>query len=380
MYSYLRIIITNHTITNMKTVFVSLLMALVILSSCSSDELSRKERIALRDQYLQENYVKPEHAKAWAQSRIYFQPISETGASNAANPFSDDKIELGRMLYFDPRLSVNNEQSCNSCHNLETFGVDNLSTSPGALKESGSRNSPTVLNAAFHTAQFWDGRSPDVEDQAKGPILNPIEMGIPSEEYLEEKLRAIPEYVKQFEIAFPDESEPLTYDNIANAIAAFERKLVTTSKFDDFLAGNPNALNEQEIRGLGLFIDKGCTSCHIGPGLGGSMFRVFGEKNENYWEYTGSESIDNGMFDVSGRESDRYKFKVPSLRNIEKTWPYFHDGSVESLEEAISIMAHTQLDNQLSESEMKDMIEFLKTLTADLPEDLKKEPKLPGME
>ncbi len=287
-------------------------------------------------------------------------------AENPANPLSDQKVALGKKLYFDVRLSRDNTQSCNTCHDLATFGVDNKPFSEGNDGKLGGRNSPTTLNAALHFAQFWDGREPDVEAQAGGPVLNPVEMAMPDEKTVEKRLAAIDDYVRLFAEAFPGEKNPVNYDNIKKAIGAFERTLITPSRFDDYLAGKESALNEKEKAGLETFINSGCTTCHSGNLLGGTMYQKFGLFG-NYWEYTKSGKIDNGRFDVTGNEADKYFFKVPSLRNIEKTYPYFHDGSVQELREAVQIMAQSQLNKKLSDKELDDIIAFLKTLTGETP-------------
>lgn len=284
---------------------------------------------------------------------------------------SEEKIALGKMLYFDTRLSKDGNISCNSCHNLETFGVDNLPTSPGDTKELGARNSPTVFHASLHAMQFWDGRAKDVEEQAEGPILNPVEHNIPSAEFLENRIRQVPDYQSLFAKVFPDQKEPITFKNIANAIGAFERMLNPVSRFDKFLSGDENALTQQEKDGLQDYINNGCTTCHSGIAMGGQMFQKFGVYG-NYWEHTKSKKIDAGLFDISKKESDKYLFKVPGLRNIEKTAPYFHDGSVEKLEDAVRIMAKLQSDKDLSEKQVENIVAFLKTLTADIDDKYKK--------
>jgi len=234
----------------------------------------------------------------------------------------------------------------------------------------GGRNSPTTFNAALHIAQFWDGREPDVEAQAGGPILNPVEMAMPSEAAVIERLSGIAEYTELFAQAFPDAEAPISYDNLKKAIGAFERKLITPSKFDDYLAGDNSALSDQEKEGLQAYIDAGCLACHSGNLLGGNMYQKFGLYGD-YWELTKSKNIDMGKFDVTQKESDKYMFKVPSLRNIEKTAPYFHDGSVQDLNEAIRIMAKIQVNKDLTDEKISQIVTFLKTLTADIPDELK---------
>jgi cytochrome c peroxidase len=291
-------------------------------------------------------------------------------AENPDNELSDEKIALGKALYFDKRLSKDNTISCNSCHNLNTHGVDNLSFSPGNDGTLGGRNSPTVLNAALHSTQFWDGRAKDVEEQAGGPILNPVEMAMPNEKAVINKLIKIEEYKTLFAKAFPNDKNPITYVNLQKAIGCFERKLITPSKFDTYLAGDESALTSNEKYGLELFISNGCTACHSGNALGGQLFQKFGA-TANYWEHTNSKKIDEGKFELTKNEADKYVFKTPSLRNVEKTFPYFHDGSVEKLEDAVKIMAKVQLNKELYDEEVADLVAFLKTLTGEVPAEFK---------
>lgn len=301
---------------------------------------------------------------------LNFFGVLPLSAENPENPLTDEKVALGKKLYFDNILSKDNKQSCNTCHNVDTYGVDNNPFSEGNDGELGGRNSPTTFNAALHIAQFWDGREPDVEAQAGGPILNPVEMAMPSEGDVIKRLEKVDEYVEMFKSAFPDDDTPISYDNLKKAIGAYERKLITPSKFDDYLAGNAKALTDEEKEGLNTFISVGCTSCHNGTLLGGTMFQKFGTFGD-YWELTKSEKIDSGKYVVTGVESDMFMFKVPSLRNIEKTYPYFHDGSVSDLGESVKIMAKLQLNKDLTDEEVNSIVTFLKTLTADIPQELK---------
>ncbi|MDD3700633.1 MAG: cytochrome-c peroxidase [Bacteroidales bacterium] len=275
---------------------------------------------------------------------------------------------LGKKLYYEEALSANGQMSCNTCHPIANYGVDNLPTSPGHDGSLGSRNSPTTFNAYFHTTQFWDGRSPDLADQAKGPVLNPIEMGLQGPSDVENILKNSEEYVELFTQAFPEETEPISFDNFATAIAEFESTLATPSAFDAFLDGAINELTDPQKEGLSLFMETGCIACHIGPGLGGTMMQRFGLVHGPYWEYTGSELQDLGRKDVTGNPTDEWVFKTPSLRNIEKTAPYFHDGSIESLDEAIRIMALTQLGRELDQQQIDKIAEFFKSLTGTIPE------------
>lgn len=294
-------------------------------------------------------------------------------AENPDNKSSAEKIALGHKLYFDNQLSKDNHISCNSCHNLASYGVDLLPTSPGDAGKNGDRNSPTVLNAALHETQFWDGRAKDVEEQAGGPIINPVEMAIPDKAYLVARLSKIPEYQEWFKKAFPNDANPISYDNIQKAIATFERELLTPSRFDQYLNGDKKALSLQEKRGLSTFINVGCTTCHNGVAIGGSSFQKFGVYG-NYWDYTKSSKIDDGRYNVTKLEANKYQFKVPSLRNIEKTAPYFHDGSINDLGKAVEIMAKAQLNYDLNEEEKNNLVAFLKSLTGSVPAEYQKAP------
>jgi cytochrome c peroxidase len=303
----------------------------------------------------------------------YFQSLPDK-AANPDNPTSAAKVKLGHVLYYDVRLSKNNTISCNSCHNLSKFGVDNLPFSPGDDGTLGGRNSPTTLNAALHTQQFWDGRAKDVEEQAGMPILNPVEMAIPSQDFLVKRLAEIPFYQELFKRAFPDESNPLTYANIQKAIAAFERELITPSRFDQYLKGDSRALTVQEKKGMLSFINIGCINCHTGTLIGGNQFQKFGAYMP-YWELTGSKNIDKGLFDITKNEMDMYIFKVPSLRNVAETGPYFHDGSVKDLEQAVRIMGKAQLKYEMSDAEAQNIVAFLKSLSGEVPAFAKEVPK-----
>lgn len=285
------------------------------------------------------------------------------------NPSTAEKVALGRMLYYDTRLSKNHDLSCASCHDLEKYGIDPREadgtrnrTSLGHKGQLGDRNSPTVYNAGLHFAQFWDGRASTLEDQAKGPVLNPVEMAMPDEATVETTLRSIPGYVEAFAAAFPGEPEPVTYENMAKAIGAFERGLVTPSPFDEFLGGKLTALSTEQLAGLQLFMNVGCTQCHDGPALGGGSFKKLGAVKP--WEGL----KDQGRFKVTNAKDDEFMFKVPSLRNIAETGPYLHDGSIATLPEMVSKMtAHQLAKGELSEAELSALVAFLGSLTGELP-------------
>ena len=287
------------------------------------------------------------------------------------NPITEEKISLGRMLYFDKRFSKNHDLSCNSCHGLDTFGVDNQQFSSGHKKQLGGRNAPTVYNAALHIAQFWDGRAKDVEEQAKGPVLNPVEMAMADEAAVLKVINSIPDYVSAFKKVFPGD-DAVSYDNFGKAIGAFERKLVTPSKFDKFVSGDKNALNDAEKKGLTVFMDTGCFSCHNGPAFGGNMYQKLGLVKA--WP----NLKDLGRSEVTKNDAEKYFFKVPSLRNIEKTGPYLHDGSVKDLNEMVAKMAEYQLGKTLTAEETASIVTFLKALTGTPDADYIKEPNLPS--
>lgn len=299
-----------------------------------------------------------------------FQPVPDV-AESKTNPITEDKITLGRMLYFDPRLSKNQELSCESCHRLTEYGVDNEPTSTGHKGQRGKRNSPTVYNAALHFRQFWDGRALDVEEQAKGPMTNPVEMAMPTEQRIVQTLGSIPGYVDAFQKAFPGDKAPVTLDNAAKAIGAFERKLLTPSRWDDLLKGKQEALSAEEIGGLRKFVEVGCQTCHSGPGMGGGMYQKFGVVMP--WQ----NASDLGRYEVTKQDTDRMFFKVPSLRNVEKTAPYFHDGSVKTLDEAVLLMGRHQLGKELPEADVRSIVTFLQSLTGPLPQEYIQKPQLP---
>ena len=291
-----------------------------------------------------------------AEARDLFAPLPEKmpGGEND----TEVRIQLGKKLYFETAISSNRTQSCNSCHRLDEKlgGVDNLPTSEGAEGKFGDRNSPTTLNAGLHIAQFWDGRAADLAEQAKGPVLNPIEMGMANEAAVLARLEEAG-YGEPFKTAFPGAEPALTYDNYAEAVAAFERTLITRDRFDDFLAGKPKALTAAEMGGLKEFMEIGCIDCHNGALLGGDSYEQMGQANE----YANKKDL--GRFDVTKDEEDKYVFKVPSLRNIALTAPYFHDGQAKTLADAVKQMAWLQLGEELDEAQVASIVAFLGSLT-----------------
>lgn len=325
---------------------------------------------ACKKQSNETDFSKPEEIKKselLTKAEAFFKSVSTVNYDTV----SQDRIILGEKLYFDKELSKNKTISCNSCHNLSAFGVDNKAVSQGDSKVFGNRNSPTVIYAALHSMQFWDGRAKTIEQQAQMPILNPIEHGIPDKAFLENRLKNNPEYISLFKKAFPEDSNPINFANIGKAIGAFEKQLLPKSKFDEYLEGNDTALTEQQKKGLTSFIDNGCITCHTGVALGGQMLQKFGVYGD-YKQYTHSKNVDKGLFDLTKKEGDQFMFKVPGLRNIEKTGPFFHDGSVSSLKEAVKIMGKLQLNKDISEEDAVNIVEFLKSLTADIDDKYKR--------
>jgi len=289
-----------------------------------------------------------------------FAPLPASVPSEA-NPSSPAKVDLGWRLYYETQLSADGSQSCNSCHLLDAYGADGQPVSTGVTGQQGGRNAPTVYNAAGHIAQFWDGRAADVEEQAKGPILNPIEMSMPSPDVVLARLGRMPGYAQAFQAAFPNDPKPVSYDNLGKAIGAFERELLTPSRWDQYLEGDQKALTTDEKRGLKEFLDAGCQGCHNGPYMGGRLFQRMGLVTP--WPM----AADVGRFAVTQNPADSMVFKVPSLRNIVKTAPYFNNGQVGALDEGVRLMARHQLGAELSDAQIASIIVFLGSLTGDVP-------------
>jgi cytochrome c peroxidase len=301
-----------------------------------------------------------------ADQRKQFQALPETfGAASEA------QVTLGKTLFHDPRLSLSQDISCNSCHTLANYGVDGQPTSTGFKGHKGGRNSPTVMNAAGHFKQFWDGRADDVEAQAKGPVLNPGEMAMKDDKAVVALLRSIPGYAPLFSAAFPDQKDAISWDNYAKAVGAFERQLVTPSRFDTWAKGDDTALTEAEQKGALTFMETGCMACHMGATFGGNSFQKVGAVKP--WP----NDKDRGRKDLTKNDADDMIFKVPSLRNVEKTAPYFHDGQTSDLSEAVKMMARHQLGKELADADVASIVTFLKTLTGELPAALVATPTLP---
>lgn len=298
-----------------------------------------------------------------------FAPLPSE-ATPTTYQMTEELVTLGRALFYDPRLSVDQRQSCHTCHILDRYGVDGLPVSIGHDGEPVKRNSPTVYNAALHIAQFWDGRAATVEEQAKAPILNSGEMGMLDPDQVEATLRSLPGYRPLFNAAFPNQDEPIVFENAALAIAAFERRLITPSRFDLFLAGDYGQLTVQEQRGFVAFSELGCPTCHVGVTVGGLLYKKLGEVEPYPVE-------DTGRFLVTGVESDRYVFKVPSLRNAAETGPYLHNGSIETLEEMVVLMARHQLGKEVTEEQVTNIVAFINSLTGEIPREYAAPPPLP---
>jgi cytochrome c peroxidase len=302
-----------------------------------------------------------------ARAKALFQPLPDFMEGPAGKP-SPELIDLGRVLYHETRLSKNHDISCSSCHDLARFGVDGEPTSPGHKGQRGGRNSPS---AALHVAQFWDGRAADVEAQAKGPVLNPIEMAMADEATVVKTLKSIPGYVEMFGKAFPGDADPITYDHMAAAIGAFERGLVTPSPFDAYLKGDAAALTDAQKDGLTAFMDTGCTACHAGVAMGGQGYFKLGMA-------VPYETKDAGRKEITGNDADLAVFKAPSLRNVTKTAPYFHDGSIATIEQAVTLMAKHQLGKDLAEADVARIVTFLGATEGKLDAEYAKKPELPA--
>jgi cytochrome c peroxidase len=326
----------------------------------------------------------PAHAEDALRDRAksLFEPIPKSAPALPGNPATPEKLALGKMLYFEPRLSDHRDMACATCHNLSMSGVDGGVLSGGRNAQLAGREVQTVLNAVFNKSQYWDGRAADLQDQVVnsvmanpkaalktrgGPIaFNPAELAATKQREVEQ-LKAVPYYVEAFKTAFPGEADPLVYDNIGRAIAVFEATLITPdSPFDRWLTGDDAALDATQKAGLELFIGKSCAACHNGVNIGGASYAKFGVAANPAPEHLPPE--DAGRYAVTRNNADRYVFKVPSLRNVEMTAPYFHTGSTFDLKKAVAVMAETQLGQKLSDDEAAKIVAFLKALTGKQPD------------
>lgn len=313
-----------------------------------------------------------------------WQALPAKAPEPAANPSTPAKVELGKMLYLDPRLSSTGTVSCNSCHNVMLGGEDNRGGSVGVHGQVGGRSAPTVWNSAFNSVQFWDGRAPSLEAQAKGPVTNPIEMGMKSWDDVVVRLKAIPGYPEAFAAAFGG-GDAVTADNAAKAIAAYERTLITpNSAYDKYVTGDKTALTEQQVRGMNTFAETGCSNCHSGPAFNGPtlpegtpFFMKFPTFENGMFEAKYGFTQDKGRAEVTKKAEDEHLFKVPTLRNVALTAPYFHNGKVKTLDEAVRVMAKLQLNKDLSDQQIADVVAFLNALTGEFPK--QQMPQLPGL-
>ncbi len=307
-------------------------------------------------------------------ARHIFAPLPDNFATQS-RPVKPEQAELGRMLFYEPRASVDGTTSCSRCHLAAQYGTDGLPKSHGARDKILKRNAPTVFNAAIQFKAHWDGVNDDVEMQAHRSLTGPG-FGNPDSQSGLARLRAITGYTELFQRAFPGDKELVTLAQWETAIGAYERTLVSPSRFDDYLRGKSEALSPAERQGLQKFISVGCAECHLGAGVGGTKFEKFGVVSD-YWTETKSRDLDEGRFDVTHDANDKYVFKVPGLRNVARTPPYFHDGSVERLEDAVQIMAKVQIGETLSEPDLRSIVTFLECLTGPIPANFRQAPILP---
>lgn len=314
---------------------------------------------------LQEAPIGPAADKLMEEARAEFKPIPLNPPKLEGNEATPEKLALGGMLYFDPRLSASHAISCASCHAIGLGGADNQSTSIGHRWQRGGRNAPTVFNAQYNLAQFWDGRAKDLFEQAGGPMVNPVEMASP-QEHIAEQIKSLPAYGAYFAKAFPGGDDPVTLDNVQKAIAVFEATLTTpNAPFDKYLRGNNNALDAQQKEGLRLFMGKGCSACHNGVNVGGGRYAKFGVVSSPGDKLRPPGDL--GRFAITKDDADRYVFKVPTLRNITLTAPYFHTGQVWDLNQAITIMGKAQLGADLTPDQTAKIAAFLGSLTGETP-------------
>jgi cytochrome c peroxidase len=315
-----------------------------------------------------------DEAALLTEARQVFQRLPED-MSTAEAPVSKERVALGRMLFFDPRLTADGNVSCATCHQPALYGTDARPTSIGVKQRQHPRNASTILNAALAFVNHWRGDRESVEDQAEQALKSPITSGLEEPDVVD-RLGRIGGYAPLFAVAFPKDAHPIMVKTMAAAIAAYERTLITPSRFDAYLAGDVAALSATARAGLQTFIKMGCAACHSGVGIGGGMYQKFGIV-EDYWTATGGQTIDKGRADVTKNPTDLYVFRVPSLRNVAMTAPYFHDGSVATPPDAVRVMARVQLGLKLSDPEVDDIVAFLESLTGDLPPEFATAPVLP---
>ncbi|HEV8583646.1 MAG TPA: cytochrome c peroxidase [Methylomirabilota bacterium] len=310
-----------------------------------------------------------------ARAQALFAPLPPD-MGTLENPVAPERVRLGRLLFFDPRIAVDGAVSCARCHQAALYGADALPRSIGAEHRTHPRHAQTVFNAAAQFVQHWRGDRTSVEDQAIKSLTGPPAFGNPTAAAAMARLKAIPGYPPLFARAFPGAGDPVTPENFATAVGAYVRTLVTPAPFDAFLRGDERALSAAARAGLATFIRVGCAACHNGVAVGGSMYQKFGI-TEDYWRATGSAVPDKGRFDMTQDPADLYVFKVAGLRNVAMTPPYFHDGSVATLPEAVRVMARVQLGRTLTDGEVTEILAFLESLTGPVPADFATAPILP---
>ncbi len=311
-----------------------------------------------------------------------WQALPDKAPAPADNPTTAAKVELGKMLYMDPRFSSTGTVSCNTCHNIMEGGDDSRTVSMGVHGKTGARNAPTVWNSAFHSVQFWDGRAPLLEDQAKGPVANSVEMGMSDVDTAMDRVRAIPGYKPYFDKVFGKDG--MTVDNAAKAVAAFERTLITpNSAYDRYVKGDKQAMTAQQVKGMNTFAATGCTACHSGAAFNGptmpqgqGFYAKFPTFSDNAYVTKYKLDQDKGREAVTGKVADANMFRVQTMRNITDTAPYFHNGSVNDLSEAVRVMAKTQLNTDMSNADVADVVAFLGALTGEYPQIMM--PRLPA--
>ncbi len=295
------------------------------------------------------------------QSLFMFAPVQAPGPATGVSAL---RVDLGRRLFYDNHLSVNASVSCDSCHHLAEYGVDpGNSVSLGHDKKPGDRNSPTVYNAVLQFAQFWDGRAATLAEQAAGPMMNPVEMGMPDPMAVLAYLHSSPDYVRQFQQAYPGSGDPVLMDNVTDAIATFESGLITPARWDKYLQGDTSALSDEEKKGLRIFLRSGCASCHAGKGMGGNSYQKLGAYRN--WP---DQHTDVGRMALTHQPADLLYFKVPLLRNVTETGPWFHDGHVKTIGDAVRLMGRYQSGRQLSEDEVHSIVLFLGSLRGEIPQ------------
>ncbi|WP_428253070.1 cytochrome-c peroxidase [Gynuella sp.] len=312
-----------------------------------------------------------------------WQALPKTAPAPVDNPTTPEKVELGKMLYFDPRISSNGTVSCFSCHNVMEGGDDHRPTSIGVHDQAGGRNAPTVWNAAFHSVQFWDGRAATLEEQAKGPPANPIEMGMTDLDAVAQRIQTIPGYKPYFDKAF-GKGENINIDTIAKAIASYERTLITpNTAYDRYVRGDKKAMNAQQLRGMQKFADNGCVACHSGANFNGpsmpvgvGFYQKFPTFTDNSYVTRYGLTDDDGRMASTGKVEDKNMWRVPTLRNLTYTAPYMHTGNVNSLDEAVRLMAKTQLNKSLKERDVADIVAFLGSISGEFPQQTM--PRLPA--